>query len=232
MKSIRHLFFDLDHTIWDFETNSHIAFQRMFEDLQIEQLVQTSFHHFHPEYLVHNTYYWSLYAQGKINQQDLRWKRMHATLKAFDIDDETNAHRMGQYYLEILPESTQLFPYTKEILAYLQSKQYRLHILSNGFEQVQHKKLHYSGIKDFFDQIITSEACHYAKPDKKIFEYALDKAGASTLDSIMLGDSPEADLQGAHNASIKSIYVNHHGLTTDIPHTLGIKHLKELEQIF
>ncbi|MGE5108719.1 MAG: HAD family hydrolase, partial [Sphingobacteriales bacterium] len=110
-------------------------------------------------------------------------------------------------------------------------KKYVLHIISNGFEEVQYHKLHNSGLSSYFREIITSEGCNYVKPQKEIFEYAMRKAGASLSESIMIGDNEEADILGAINTGMDSIYVNHVNDEKDSKATYTIYHLKELESI-
>lgn len=231
IKHIQHIFFDLDHTLWDFETNSRVAFEQMYGVCDLERILGVSQVLFHQTYMVHNQRHWDLYAQGQISQSDLRWKRMYETLKDFEFDDIELAKTLGATYLEILPHGKSLFPRAKELLEYLRQKQYKLHIVSNGFEQTQYKKLFHSGIKAFFSNIITSEASNYIKPDKQIFEYAASKSEASLNQCIMIGDSPEADLKGAQNAGIPSIYVDHLNVETAVPHTYRVKELSEIEGI-
>lgn len=231
IKHIQHIFFDLDHTLWDFETNSRIAFEQMFIVRDLEQIIRASLEPFHKAYMVHNQRHWDLYSQGLISQSDLRWKRIYETLKDFDLDDVELAKSLGSTYLDILPHGKNLFPGTRELLLYLQGKKYKLHIVSNGFEHTQYKKLFHSGIKEYFSNIITSEASNYIKPDKLIFEYAANKSAASLNQCIMIGDSPEADLKGAYNAGIPSIYVDHLNVDTEVPHTFRVKELREIEGI-
>lgn len=231
-KTYRHLFFDLDHTLWDFDTNSKSTLKRVFERNRLEELTSVPFPEFHARYSNHNHFYWSQYSKGLIGQEELRWRRMHSTLLEFDLDDDRLARHLSHTYLDSLPESTLLFPHTREILQYLKDKGYHLHILSNGFEEVQHKKLKYSGIDVYFDRVITSEASTFVKPDKEIFDFALKQSGAKKSESIMIGDNPEVDIQGAANADLHSVYVDHLGKPSTVPATYTVSHLRELEEIF
>jgi len=227
----QHVFFDLDHTLWDFDTNSKITLHRVFEAHNLLVKTGEAFEPFHKKYKVHNQYYWNQYTLGLIKQEDLRWARMNHTLVEYGINDEFLAKQLGKDYLDLLPESAQLFPHTVELLTYLKNRAYRLHILSNGFDEVQHKKLTFSGIYSFFDQIITSEASQCVKPKKEIFDFAFRKSGASREKSIMVGDNPEVDLQGALNAGIHSIYVDHQDQPSSVPSTFVVRHLKEIESV-
>jgi putative hydrolase of the HAD superfamily len=132
----------------------------------------------------------------------------------------------------LLPEKKQLFPYTTEILEYLSEKKYELHIITNGFELTQKSKIGNSGIDRFFRHVITSEASNSLKPKKEIFEFAIGKSGAVLEESIMVGDNPDADIQGAINAGMDSIFVNHTGTEVKVKPTYTVNHLQELEQIF
>ncbi len=225
------IFFDLDHTLWDFETNSSLTLKALFKEYDLTARGIHSFVDFHAVYKEHNHRLWDKYSKGLIKQDELRWKRMWHTLLDFKIGDEKLAKEMSARYLTILPDQKALFDYSIEILNYLQNKAYRLHIISNGFEDVQHNKLIKSGIKKYFNAIITSEGCNATKPNKEIFEAALTAAGARLEESIMIGDNPEADIQGAINAGMDSILVNHTNISTIIPSTYTVKHLKELEEI-
>ena len=138
---------------------------------------------------------------------------------------------MSQAYLEILPNKKHLFPYTIEILEYLEQKDYKMHLITNGFESVQFKKIKNSGIADYFIEVITSEASNSLKPQKEIFEYALKNAKATVAESIMIGDNESADIQGGINMGMDTIFVNHIQAIPTIPATYTITHLKELETI-
>lgn len=226
-----HLFFDLDHTIWDFEKNSFEAFARMFDVMRLESALGIHFHVFHAQYMVHNQYYWDLYAKGLIPQSDLKWKRMYETLKSFGLEDEFKSKDMSHVYLEYLPTCTNLFPHTKQVLQYLKDKGYQMHILSNGFEITQHSKLKNSALDGFFKNIVTSERCGYIKPDAQIFKTAMNEAGTFVDKCIMIGDSPEADLKGALNAGMDSVYVDHTGKDTEVLYTYRVGGLKGLMDI-
>jgi putative hydrolase of the HAD superfamily len=233
----RHLFFDLDHTLWDFEANAHATLKELYHTLDLEKRGVNDFDLFHKNYLAHNERLWERYRNGLIKQDELRIKRMCLALLDFKIADDELAKEMSTRFLELLPTRTILFPYAKEILLYLKNKAYDLHLITNGFEKTQHSKLKHSGLDFFFKEVITSEGSNSLKPNKEIFEFALLKSGAAKEESIMLGDSFEVDIIGAMNAGIDQVFINHPGIVT-IPITNGIKptytvnSLKELEKIF
>lgn len=231
MQHYKHIFFDLDHTLWDFETNSALTLKALFEEYELPARNIPSFAEFHSYYKDHNLRLWDKYSKGLIKQDELRWKRMWHTLMDYKIGDEKLAKEMSARYLTILPDQKVLFEHTEEILTYLKNKHYELHIISNGFEEVQYNKLQKAGIKKYFSQIITSEGSNYTKPQKEIFEYAITLAGATLKESIMIGDNPEADIQGAMNAGMDTVFVDHIHAGISISPTYTIYHLKELENI-
>jgi putative hydrolase of the HAD superfamily len=186
---------------------------------------------FYSTYSAHNHRLWDRYTKGFIKQEELRWKRVYLSLLDFKVANEPLAKAMSQAYLEILPNKTHLFPYTIEILEYLKQKEYKMHLITNGFESVQFKKIKNSGLADYFIEVITSEASNSLKPQKEIFEYALKNAKASVNESIMIGDNESADIQGGINIGMDTIFVNHIQVVPTVPATYTITHLKELENI-
>lgn len=227
----RHLFFDLDHTLWDFDANARLTLQELYHTMELQSRGVHDFDLFHTNYLLHNDKLWTRYRNGQIRVDDLRWKRMWLTLIDFKIGDEKLAREMGTRFLDLLPTRNLLFPYTIEILDYLADKGYQLHLITNGFEATQHSKLLNSGLKSYFKNVVTSEGSNSLKPKKEIFDYAFMKAGALPEHSIMIGDNPEVDIQGAINAGIDQVYVNHTNAPA-IEATYTVYSLKELESIF
>jgi putative hydrolase of the HAD superfamily len=228
----KHLFFDLDHTLWDFEANSRQTLDELFHSLQLGDRGVTNFDEFHRRYLVHNDKLWERYRNGFIKVDELRWKRMWLTLLDFKIADEPLARTMDARFLDALPTRKTLFPYTLEILQYLNGNGYRVHLITNGFEKTQHAKLQYAGISSYFGEVITSEGSNSLKPHKEIFDYALRITGADPAQSIMLGDSIEVDIQGAINAGIDQVFINHLRTEPAVTPTYMVYSLKELEDIF
>ncbi len=228
----KHLFFDLDHTLWDFEANSRQTLEELYHSLHLGARGVDDFEMFHKNYLAHNDRLWDNYRNGIIKVEELRWKRMWLTLLDFKIADETLAKEMGVLFLELLPTRKILFPYTVEILDYLAEKGYKLHLITNGFEKTQHSKLKSSGLDKYFAEVITSEASNSLKPHKEIFEYAFQKTGSLPVECIMIGDSIEVDIQGAINAGIDQVFVNHLNIIPEIKPTYTVTALKELEEIF
>jgi putative hydrolase of the HAD superfamily len=156
---------------------------------------------------------------------------MWLALLDFKLADEALSRSLGVQFLEQLPNQQSLFPYTIEILEYLKEKQYKMHLVTNGFESVQHNKIRKANLHPYFDQVITSEASGSLKPNKDIFEFAFQKAGAKAEESIMIGDNQDADIQGGINAGMDTIFVNHLNVTPHVQSTYVVYHLKELENI-
>jgi putative hydrolase of the HAD superfamily len=228
----QHIFFDLDHTLWDFETNSRQTLEELFHAYNLQTRGVHSFELFYKNYMVHNDKLWDRFRKGFIKIDELRWKRMWLTLLDFKIGDDKLAREMANRFLDLLPTRKALFPYTVEILDYLTNKGYSLHLITNGFEQTQHNKLKYAGIDSYFKEVITSEGSNSIKPNKEIFEYAFRKTNANPAKSIMIGDTLDVDILGAINAGIDQVFVNHTGITSDIYPTYTVTSLKELEEIF
>jgi putative hydrolase of the HAD superfamily len=224
----QHLFFDLDHTIWDFETNAKESLQDLYTTHNLAAKGVDSFDHFFDHYSAHNQRLWDRYTKGFIKQEELKWKRMWLALLEYKIADETLSRQMSLDFLEILPTKKTLFEGTTELLTYLQGKGYQMHLVTNGFENVQHQKIKYAGLSHYFGAVITSEASNSLKPNKEIFDYAFAKTGATATNSIMIGDNQDADIKGGINAGMDTIFVNHIGAT---PHVKATHEVFDLPSI-
>lgn len=204
----KHIFFDLDHTLWDFDANARDTLWHLHGTLNLTAQGVHDFDLFHQTYLGHNLKLWDRYRKGQIRQEELRLKRMWLTLLDFKIADEALAKEMSDLFLQLLPTRTILFPDTKEVLQYLKNKGYTLHLITNGFEATQHCKLENSGLTHFFKEVVTSEGSNSLKPQKEIFEYALEKTGATVSESIMIGDTLDVDIAGAKGVGMDQVHVN------------------------
>jgi putative hydrolase of the HAD superfamily len=228
----KHIFFDLDHTLWDFDANARLTLEQLHIDLKLADRGVHDFEIFHKNYLKHNEKLWERYRKGYIKQEDLRLKRMWLALLDFQIADDVLAREMSDLFLQLLPSRTILFPHTREILQYLTDRGYQLHLITNGFDKVQHCKLQSSSLDHYFKAVITSESSNSLKPQKEIFEYALQKTGATVQESIMIGDTLEVDIMGAMSVGMDQIHVNYSGAKQDLLPTYTVRSLKELEDIF
>ncbi len=225
------LFFDLDHTLWDFELNSKETMQELYSNHHIAALGITDFDAFFNIYTAHNHRLWDRYAKGFIKQEELRWKRIYLSLLDFKIANEQLSKDMSLEFLQILPTKKKLFPHTIEILNYLKEKDYKMHLITNGFESVQMQKIKNADIAHYFTEVITSETSNSLKPNKEIFEFALKTANATLSESIMIGDNETADIQGGINIGMDTVFVNHLKVAPTLPATYTITHLKELEEL-
>lgn len=222
-----HLFFDLDHTLWDFETNADETLRELFEthdfarygSFTVEQLVRV--------YSDVNTALWRLYQSNKITQQQLRAVRFVRTLTRLGVPEAEIPAGISAEFTDILPRKSAVFPHTHELLAYLKPK-YQLHLITNGFNDIQATKLASSNLTDYFQEIITSEHSGFLKPDPRMFQHALERTAAKADESLMIGDNLECDVLGAYNAGIDQVYFNpgkrRHGIQT----TYEISSLNEL----
>ena len=177
---IQHVFFDLDHTLWDFEKNSALTFQEILPAAEVFIGIDS----FLNIYIPINFSYWKKYREEKVTKKELKYLRLKETFDALklSVSDEV-IHHLSNEYIAKLPNHNHLFEGTLEILEYFQNK-YQLHIITNGFEEIQTKKMKKSGIYNFFDTIITSESVGVKKPNKKVFEYALERVNANASNCI------------------------------------------------
>lgn len=204
-RHLKHVFFDLDHTLWDFDKNSGLTFEKIFKLNNIE----TKLDDFLEVYEPINLRYWKLYREELVSKSDLRYGRLKEAFDAVNISvkDEMINH-LSEAYIDHLTTFNHLFEGTFEILNYLQDN-YELHIITNGFEEAQERKMKNSSIRDYFKTITNSEMVGVKKPNPKIFNFALNIANANTEESIMIGDSLEADVEGAHNLGMDVIHFDY-----------------------
>ncbi len=225
-----HIFFDLDHTLWDFETNSKEAFLELFDKYNLLEKGISSMDEFLTEYFLINEKLWEDYRKGLIVKEQLRYDRFSQAFHKFGISDKAFTTSFSDDYVNSAPYKTNLFPHAIEVLDYLKGK-YALHIITNGFEEVQYLKMKTSNIEKYFTSIITSERSGYKKPDIRMFEFSLEEAKANPAKSIMIGDSLEADIIGARDAGIPQVYFNPKSLVHSEKVTHEIKSLNELKQL-
>jgi putative hydrolase of the HAD superfamily len=207
MKQYKHIFFDLDKTLWDFTANNKDTFIDLFEQFKLESKGVKSPEFFQQKYNVHNDILWDLYRKGKVGKSFLSVERFRLTLNDFGIIDNLLAADISCEYVRLSPLKTKLIPGTIETLEYLFPK-YQLHIITNGFKEVQYIKVERSGLAKYFQQIITSEEAGCNKPNIQIFLYALEKTSANASECLMIGDDLEVDVQGAKDAGMDQVFVN------------------------
>lgn len=225
------LFFDLDHTLWDFETNSVLALRTVYEETELKSKGILDFEDFNIAYHAINDKLWDRFRKGFLSREELRWKRMFQALVHYRVNDESLAKYMSEFYLEVLPQQTALFPDAKEVLQYCYDKGYQLHLITNGFEATQHQKLSNAGIHHFFDRMITSEQAMSMKPHPGIFEFAFSETGSQADQSLMIGDALDIDILGAQQVGMDQVYFNPKATAHNESPTFEIHHLNELKNI-
>lgn len=227
MNRLNHIFFDLDRTLWDFETNSKAALVQIFDELKLADHIPT-FDTFYEEYRVVNAEFWDKYSKGIITKADLRSGRFAQTLGKFSIENEQLSNELGERYIQVSPYQTNLFPGTKETLTELKNNDYQLHIITNGFKEVQFIKLENSGILNYFDDILCSEEVGVNKPNPLVFQKALERTSAKNTESIMIGDDFNADVLGAEKCGIRGVLFDPHDHHTE---RSGVERIQSLEEI-
>jgi YjjG family noncanonical pyrimidine nucleotidase len=224
LKNITDVFFDLDHTLWDFDKNSEMAFDVIFKKNHPD--VDTAL--FIEKYIPINQACWKLYQKDQISHEQLRYDRLKLSFDALNYAIADAAiHQMAEDYIELLPENNFLFEGTIDILEYLHQK-YSLHIITNGFAAVQDRKIKNSNLEIYFKSITNSEMAGVKKPNPIIFEHALEVSNAQKEHSVMIGDCLDADVKGALNAGFQAIFFNPNQVPVD-PEIKQVKHLLELQ---
>ncbi len=201
------IFIDLDDTVWDFHTNSEIALEVIYHRYELSRYYP-SFNEYYKIYSEKNTELWNLYHHGRITKESLVIERFRYPLQRIGLYDNQLVSQLNTDYLSVLSEQKNLVPGAKSLLDYLKQRSYHLHIISNGFKEVQFKKLESAGIASYFEKIILSDEVGVNKPHPDIFKYALNKTSATQNASLMIGDNYDADIWGAMQSGIDQIYFN------------------------
>jgi len=224
---IKHIFFDLDHTIWDFDRNAQETLTELYEHYKLNELGLISAEHFIATYTVNNHQLWAQYHLGQIDKQTLRQERFKRTFLELGVKPEAIPLQFEEDFVNIGPTKKNLFESAEKVLGYLQNK-YHLHIISNGFKEATLTKMSVSNLNPYFKNVVISEDVGVNKPDKAIFEHALNLANAQKPESVMIGDSLEADIYGAQNFGLRAIFFN--PLKAQKPDDVSeqIHHLEEL----
>jgi putative hydrolase of the HAD superfamily len=193
----KHIFFDLDHTLWDYDRNAAEVIEELFEETGIGlKYPHIEIENFVLAYHKANRKVWESYNQNMVTKQQLRNLRFNLVLEEFGVKDPQLAQVFEEGFFLRCPNKQHTFPHTHAALEYLSLK-YQLHIITNGFDETQAQKMAASKIDKFFKQVVTSESIGYKKPDARIFEFAMQEAGALPEHSLMVGDNPETDIEGA-----------------------------------
>lgn len=230
MRQYKHILFDLDHTLWDFDRNSLEVLGELYDNYSLHSLGNFSKNDFYKQFTIVNHNLWQLHNAGKIDKTGLRKKRFNLVFSRLGIEAGMVINGIANDYLRLCPAKCYVFPHTFTVLDYLKQK-YTMHIITNGFEDVQYVKLKSSRLTNYFIEVITPDAAGSQKPFKEIFEYTLDRINANRSECIMIGDNLETDIVGANNFSMDSIFFN----PSKIPHrervTYEINCLSQLMKI-
>lgn len=230
MKNYLHIFFDLDRTLWDFDAAAEVAFERLFVKYDLKNLGIPSANEFHEVYHPLNEQLWELYRENKITKDYLNRTRFVLPLEHYGIHDTTLAEHLSEDYVYWSPRIVRLVPGTMELLNYLKQK-YHLHLITNGFQEVQHTKLSGSGMEHYFETLTVSEEVGVKKPHPEIFRYALNKAHAKPEESIMIGDEMAVDIDGARAAGIDQVFFNRNGEQIESERTFEVRNLLEIKEL-
>lgn len=205
LKNKKHLFFDLDDTLWDFEKNSGFVLQQLFTEFNLEHKLKTDYEGFLAVYKKTNLALWQQYSKKEIDKHHLRNHRFNIVFNKFDYDNYNENLEITEHYLQRAPKGTHLKNGCIETLEYLKAN-YHLHIITNGFKEIQAIKIDGCGLRDYFKNIIVSEEHNLSKPEEKIFRLAEKFADAKQEECVMIGDNFESDIVGALNAGWEAIY--------------------------
>lgn len=206
----KNIFFDLDDTLWAFSENARDTFEEVYHTYKFEKFFD-SFSHYYELYQQRNVELWEEYAEGKVTKDELNQQRFLYPLQAVGVDVPSLAKQFSDDFFSIIPTKKKLMPYADEILEYL-SPEYNLYIISNGFRELQARKMKASGIDGYFKKIILSEDIQVMKPYPEIFHFALSATQSELRESIMIGDSWKADIAGAKGVGMDQVYYNVEGV--------------------
>lgn len=227
----KHIFFDLDRTLWDFDAAAEVAFERLYEKYNLKALGIPSAHDFHEVYHPLNEQLWVQYRANAITKDDLNRTRFLKPLEHYGIHDVALADQLSTDYVYWSPRIVRLVPGTMELLDYLKPK-YHLHLITNGFQEVQHTKLSGSGMEPYFETLTVSEEVGVKKPNPEIFQYALQKAHAQADEGLMIGDEMAVDIDGARAVGMDTLLFNPKGEPVEGERTYEVRDLREIMGIF
>ncbi|GGN08713.1 noncanonical pyrimidine nucleotidase, YjjG family protein [Dyadobacter beijingensis] len=224
----RHIFFDLDHTLWDFERNSSESLEEIFHHQELTKYGISSCEAFVCSFLKINTALWDAFDKGQLHHSYIRENRFKMVFAELGVECPPHHGEIGELYLTSLPTKKHLLEGALDLLNYVAEAGYGMHIITNGFNEIQARKIASSEIGHFFENVVTFETANAKKPDRRIFEFALEIAGTTASESLMVGDNWIADILGAKQVGMDTVYLNPAGLEFDEEPTYNIKRLEEL----
>lgn len=228
MKNVRHIFFDLDNTLWDHRKNAYLTIKELFSQQNIHELYKIDFELFHDAYHEINEKLWEQIRDGEIDKEYLRKYRFYNTFLRFQVDNQELSDYFEHHFLDEILKYNELVPGAADLLDYLEAKEYKMHIISNGFQEVTERKCILSGIADYFETITSADSVGVRKPRPEIFQHSLDLARAEKNESVMIGDDWIADVKGAQRFGIDIIFFD---VYNDDPQEDGLKIVKNLREI-
>lgn len=228
MKNIRHIFFDLDNTLWDHRKNAYLTIRELFSQQKIGEKYSIDFELFHDAYHEINEKLWEQIRDGEIDKEYLRKYRFYNTFLRFEVDNQGLADYFEHHFLDEILKYNELVPGAADLLDYLEAKEYKMHIISNGFQEVTERKCVLSGIADYFETITSADSVGVRKPRPEIFQHSLDLARAEKSESILIGDDWIADVKGAQRFGIDVIFFD---VYNDDPQEADLKVIQHLSQI-
>ena len=231
MTKYQHIFFDLDNTLWDFDRSSILAFDKIYEIFNLINYGIPSAKDFHTTYFDHNNRLWDLYRKGEIDKDFLKIERFRLPLKDYGIVDEKLAIDLGESYTDYAARLVALVPNTMEVLNYLKEKNYKIHLITNGFLEVQSIKMQASGLDKMIDSSFISEVVGFKKPDHRIFFHAMNEVGGNIENSVMIGDDLSVDIIPAKEIGMKHIYFNRKKISHNEMLDYEIEDLIEIKEI-
>lgn len=229
---IQHIFFDLDNTLWDHRKNAYFTLKEIYKRERVDEKYNLDFEEFHKEYFTINERLWEQIRDGEIDKEYLRKHRFYDSFLFFGIDDFELSQVFENNFLDEILNFNDLVEGAFELLEYLSAKDYHLHILSNGFREVTHKKCELSGIKNYFKTITSADEINIRKPQPEIYEYALKKAGAEKENSVMIGDDWIADVEGAKSFGLQVIFFDVFNDNFEVEDVKVVKKLEEVKKYF
>ncbi|WP_080237199.1 YjjG family noncanonical pyrimidine nucleotidase [Spirosoma rigui] len=226
----RHLFFDLDHTLWDFDRNSAESITELFDTFRLADAGIASAAEFSTHFIAINRQLWADYDRNIITHGYIRENRFPMVFKSLGVDASLIQADLNAEYLNILPRKPHLLESAREVLDYLKGR-YTMHIITNGFAEIQAVKMDSAEIAHYFTHVITNGLVDAKKPDPAIFNYAMEVSGANVAESLMIGDSYGADILGAKGVGMDTVFYNTAGLVVEDKPTYDIRHWSELMAI-
>jgi putative hydrolase of the HAD superfamily len=228
MKNVRHIFFDLDNTLWDHRRNAYLTIRELFSQQKISETYNIDFELFHDAYHEINEKLWEQIRDGEIDKEYLRKYRFYNTFLRFEVDDQNLSDYFEHHFLDEILKYNELVPGAADLLDYLEAKDYKMHIISNGFQEVTERKCVLSGIADYFETITSADSVGVRKPRPEIFQHSLDLAKAEKSESILIGDDWIADVKGAQRFGIDVIFFD---VYDDNPQEENLKVIKQLSEV-